>query len=229
MAPQKPYSEEIKMRNQKTLTEIIRNLLVRTPVQENEIQEGMNIFYATGQPSGQISLNMAKVVEVIEGRLRNGLRGFKGILPSGGFGTYRAILDHRLNVTDFYTNNTLTNVYDERKATSSLTEESVGYKDGILAFEWRNLHYYAEPIEGTYMIRGRDTGIVLVSKKDPKTIRLFTPGLKIQPDENTLSFVFERDKLWRIVQEIKDGPKGNFILPGYRIIHEEVYQSMQLV
>lgn len=215
------------MRNLTNLTDNIRNLLVEPQIAEENIQEGMNVFYAQGQPVGAISLDMVKVGSVIEGRLLNGLRGFKGILQNGENGSYRIGLNHRLEVTSFDTDKILTSIYDKSKSTSFSQEEMVEYKDGVLSFEWRNPDFGTESLEGTHMIKDNDTGIYLISRKDPKTTRLITPGLGIVPDENTLSFGFERDKYWKIVQEVINGPKGEFVLPGYRNIPEDVFEAIR--
>lgn len=215
------------MRNQKNLAEIIRNLLVGHSIAEEDIQEGMNVFFAQGMPASVISLDMVKVGSVISGRLRNGLKGFRGILPTGEDGSYRAIIDYRLNVTNFRIDKVLSAIYDRSLVTSSPKEVFVKYNNGILIFEWRNPQYGTESLPGIHTIRDKDVGIFLVSKKDPKTIRLRIPGLDIVPDINTQTFEFERDKYWRIVQEIENGPGGEFVLPGYREVPEQDYQKLQ--
>jgi len=209
--------------------ELLRNLLVTPPIEEREIGQGMNIFYAYGVPRGEIRVEMAKVDEVIEGRLPDGLKGFGGILPSRGNGTHSYWLDLNLNVRHFDESRIHTYLFDKSKAMETKEhplEENVQYQNGVLTFEWKAPSY--EPREGieTHIIQDKDVGVTLISKQDPRTARLFTPGVGISPDGNTLEFLFQKGNYWKIVQQIQDGPNGAFSLPGFREVPEELYRRL---
>jgi len=204
-------------------TKILRNALVSRPLEENEIALGMKVLYASGQPSGIVTIDVANVGEIIEGILSDGLKGFRGISSSGKKGIYQFGLDYRLGLVSSSLNDIYTVVYDQEKAISHIPEVCAEYSDQLFTFAWKD-PYAGEPEKlGLYKKDDTNRGLFMIAKRDPLRMRVSIPGKRIAADENTQFFNLLEGYYWFLQQKIPDGPLGNFSLPGYRELSEGDY------
>ncbi len=207
-------------------TEIIRDLLVEKPLSEAIINPGMKILYAQGQPNGQISVEVADVVKVIDGRLKYGTRGFRGVLPTGEEGVYNFVLNHKLQVVHRPIEDAFfTSIYDKDRAIDSDDVIDVKYSDGIFTFQFRNSYVEDSDISESPHVLETE-GIKVLTRKDPRKMRFGVPGNTIVSDEHTLEYITNGGSFWKVVQRIPDGSTGSFDKLGYRQIPDEVYGKM---
>lgn len=207
-------------------TKIIRDLLVTKPLSEAVINPGMKILYAQGQPNGKISVEVADVAKAIDGRLKYGTRAFRGVLPTGEEGVHNFVLNHKLQVVDGPIEDIiLTSIYDKDRAIDCDDIIRVGYADGTLTFQFRNSYVEdADISERPHILESE--GIKVITRKDPRKMRIGVPGNTIISDKDTLEHITNDGSFWRIVQRIPDGTAGSFNKLGYRQIPDEVYGQM---
>jgi len=186
----------------------------------------MKILYAQGYPNGQISVEIADVSKTIDGRLKYGTRGFKGVLPTGEEGVHKFVLDHKLQVVHGpIEHRLLASIYDKDRAIVSNDIITASYSDRIFSFEFRNS--YIEDVEVAESAKVLESnGIILIARRDPRRIRLGVPGDRIIPDANTLEHITNEGSFWRVKQRIPDGPEGSFEQLSYRQIPNEIYGEM---
>lgn len=183
--------------NKQDYTKTMRELLVSPPVDEQAtLEPGKTVLYAFPVPMAEIAIIMAKVDEVLVGTNCNLM--FRETNPSGGYRRHVVVLDHHLDVTSVREVPTSSPIFNDK---SLGNEENVRYLDGVLDFAWK------APASGTKRVYKPD----------------FT---KLTPDANTLDFMCEPDKTYRIIQRILDGPEGSFTVPGFRQVPGELYDRL---
>lgn len=197
--------------------QIVQEILVSKPVHESELHEGDYVLFAQAQPIGKIQTQIFKIGQIIDGKLDNNVRAFKGVLENGTDGHIEFNLDSTLHIDKPQIAYPLA-IYDWSAVLGDYTDAN--YKNGKLTLQWTNENP-PDKTDKKRHILGINKPISVIIKGDPRQ-RPVKPGSALIHNKDTVDWEVEENH-FKVTQRIPNGPKGSFSLPGYRHVSQVDY------